>query len=174
MRDDRPPSNPGYYLDGKYVPESFSLGCDMTACTSFNDTTEVGRAEEYANTGSKAPPAGEHSRDAEVATIETRPFHGELRVLVQYFRDAMCQEDMHAVSLELEVPKEGVCCPIGDETCSSPGPGGGWAASMDACSPYSTLYDTYVTRKADAHGCPVLVEDDSVCCGCPSDADAGN
>jgi hypothetical protein len=34
------------------------------------------------------------------------------------------------------------------------------------------VYDAYFRRAKDSHGCPVLIEDDNMCCGCPP-PDAG-
>lgn len=70
---------------------------------------------------------------------------------------------------------DGVCCPVSDFFGCSPGgtplPGGGWAASPGACSYAISGWDgrPYV-RQLDEHGCPILRQDPTGCCGCPPDA----
>jgi hypothetical protein len=170
MRDDRHPSasNPGYYLDGKYVPASSNLGCDAVGCEQFGKTQEVGRAEEYVKTGTKAPPAGQPADTGEVDVVETRPFHGDVRVHLDYSRNAHC-DPTDEVSLPLTIPEEGVCCPTASVNCEG-GPLGGWAPSLAQCS-QSIITDSAFRESTDAHGCPILIEDDSVCClVCPDDA----
>lgn len=168
LRDDRHPSasNPGYYIDGTYVPPSHNLGCDVISCVPFEDTYEVGLAEEYVMTGSMAPPAGAEAERDMVDVIETRTFHGELRVDVEYFAQGNCAGDAQRTALGLTVPVDGVCCPIGRADCSTEGPGGGWAPDLDSCAPWSVVYDAYFRAETDSHGCAVLVEDTSMCCGC--------
>jgi hypothetical protein len=174
MQDDRHPSssNPGYYLDGEYVPSSSNLGCDQVECVPFSRTQVAGRAEEYVKTGSKAPPAGEPAAADEVDVVETRAFHGEVRVRVDYSQTPQC-EATDKVVLPLTIPGEGgVCCPIGSEGCWDPGPGGGWAPSLAECKPWKPAFDVAFSEERDAHGCPTLVEDESFCCSCRPD-DAG-
>jgi len=170
MRDDRPPpsANPGYYLDGIYIPAHYDLGCDAVVCDNFPTTQVVGRAEEYVKTGTKAP-TDLNSNETAGDVIETRSFHGEVRVAAQYRTTADCS-DAETATLRLTIPATGVCCPVGDPGCSSSGPGGGWAATRDACAPWKTIDDVYFEKDKDSRGCPILVEDESVCCGCYDDA----
>ena len=173
LRDDRHPSfnNPGYYLDGHYVKPSHNEGCDVWACIRLEDGMTVALAQEYVKTGTLAPPSGEDSDVTPVDVVETQPFHGELRVEVQYSKSETCADTEHAV-LSLTVPEDGVCCPIGRAECSSSGPGGGWAPNLESCPAWNIAYDAYFEVEHDPHDCPVLREDTAICCGCPPE-DAG-
>jgi hypothetical protein len=172
MRDDRPPpsANPGFYLDGTYFPAHLDPGCDFVVCDDYPATQVVGHAEEYVKTGTKAPLADPHSDETAVDVIETRAFHGDVRVNVQYRTTANCGDAPQTARLLLTIPEHGVCCPIGDAGCSSSGPGGGWAPNLDACTPWKTVNDAYLEKNKDSHGCPILIENDGVCCSCLADA----
>lgn len=175
LRDDRPPSwnSPGYFIDGEYSEPSFNLGCDVVSCYEPNTPLHMGFAREYVKTGTQPIPDG--AGDAGIAApilpadpadvIETRAFHGLLRARFTYSLGTECAEQLEAI-VELEVPEEGVCCPIGNAGCSSEGPGGGWAPTLDACRPWSIEYDALSVRATDVRDCPVLVQDYDMCCGC--------
>lgn len=168
--DQRPPShnNPGYYLDGRFVPPSFNEGCDVLACQNFGSTNFVAKAAEYVQVG--VVEIVDQGTPVYVPSIETRPLTGSARVVVQYASDGMCTAQMSTV-LALTLPtSDGVCCAIGNEGCSSTGPAGGWALDYDSCRPFFPSFDTYFRRSVDQHGCPYLLEDVNLCCGC---ADAG-
>jgi hypothetical protein len=65
-----------------------------------------------------------------------------------------------------ELPAGGVCCPVVEYFgCGHvPGTAGGWAPSLDLCEHTST--DAAYFAAADEHGCQILVEDTTACCGC--------
>ncbi len=177
LQDDRADSRwYGYYLDGVYVAADRTLGCDVVACERTQARVEVGAVNEYVRTGSMAPPAGTGALPGfELAVIETRAFHGQVRVHLVYSSDATCS-DAHEANVLLDVPEHGVCCPIGKVDCSSQGPGGGWAPTPDACSkwPGGYPYGAFVVRETDVRGCPKLVVAPDACCACPLDGpDAG-
>jgi hypothetical protein len=164
----------GYYLDDTFVPAEPGLGCDVNVCTPVQNPIFVTLVNEYVRTGMKAPPpgapAGNQPAGATVAVIETRPFHGKLRAHLRYSTEPSCNAPQVA-DVALDVPAQGVCCPIGSTQCSSEGPGGGWAPDTASCAPWSMIYDGAYLVKNDAHGCPVLVDDPAACCGCvPPDA----
>ena len=181
-RDERPPSyqNPGYYLDGAFVPRAFNLGCDAVGCFSLSvsDPIYVGPAREYVRTGSKAPPedrvpaSGPPAVPAQVDVFESRPLSGRVLITIKYFEDSSCgEESSAALEFTIPTPDQGVCCPIGTAGCSSAGPGGGWAPTLDACRPWTVVYDAMVVPRDDARSCPALALDDDICCGCvPGDA----
>lgn len=64
---------------------------------------------------------------------------------------------------------DGVCCvalSCAQANCSG-GPPGGWAPIAAQCTPHiSDVYYNGISK--DSHGCPVLVPDPHVCCGCPA------
>lgn len=173
-QDDRHPdsNNPGYYLDGVFIGPSSNLGCDAVTCSVGHDEVFVAQALEYVKTGEQPAPADAPTAKSPAPVIERRPLRGKLRVTLEYSRMQGCG-DSHTETFFVDIPSEGVCCPIGDEGCSSEGPGGGWAPTFDACEPYSIEYDGYSVVQQDPWGCPTLQIDESVCCGCVPDADAG-
>ena len=66
----------------------------------------------------------------------------------------------------------GVCCPlVGSAPCGCAG-GGGWAESADKCST-AGVCDAWMESSTDSHGCAILVENGSKCCGCPPIKDSG-
>jgi hypothetical protein len=183
-QDDRPSpaDSHGYYLDDEFVPLAFNLGCDVINCLALGPTTTVGPTEEYVATGTlRAPPVEQPMGSGPppptpwgtdpVPVIERRSLHGELRVRLQYSEDPACRTAFHEATAELTVPEQGVCCPIGRTGCSSHGPGGGWAPTLDACPVWNTLYDRAYARKTDLRGCPVLMRD--LNSQCAPGADAG-
>jgi hypothetical protein len=173
-QDDRPPSanNPGYFLDGKYMWPSFNLGCDYILCAAWDETftRSVARAAEYVKVGTRDKPAYAPANAASpVDVIESRPLSGELRVRITYSKDAECSASEQATA-PITVPQDGVCCPIGLTQCSSDGPGGGWAPTLDACPEWSMGFDVGYMITTDIRGCERLIEDNSACCGCVPDA----
>ncbi len=173
LQDDRYPyfNNPGYYLDGVFVRPSSNLGCDVVGCDPLPQQIFLGYAREYVKTGQKPAPAGETTAKSPAPVIETRAFHGTLRITLKYSTDASCNTKQQVV-LQLVVPKDGVCCPIGLPGCSSSGPGGGWARALTECRTWRTEYDLYFATVNDVHGCPALEFDNAQCCGCAA-PDAG-
>jgi hypothetical protein len=115
LQDDRHPSwnNPGYFLDGEYVQPSFNLGCDVVYSERafYGGQTQAGHAREYVKTGTRALSLeeedagtfGEIEPDDPADVIETREFHGELRVRFKYSLLANCETPQEVV-LQLEVP----------------------------------------------------------------------
>ena len=174
LRDDRPNPPPtwgphtGYYLDDEFVPPNYDEGCDVLDCATLRPEIHLGSVLEYVQTSTRPPladPAYEGREvPATVPVIESRTVHGRIRARIGYSTDASCVDDDEAL-LELDLPEEGVCCPIGHEGCTSGGPGGGWAPTADACAKWDTDDDLLSTREDDAHGCPKLVSDYG-CCGC--------
>jgi hypothetical protein len=177
-RDDRRAANFGYYLDGAFVRQPPN-GCSSCVPLVNNGQIDVGLAYEYVRSGTKAPPAD--APDAatapdQVDVIEMRPLSGMVRITLTYFEDTFCETDGPLTSVvTLTIPElmQGVCCPIGAAGCSSAGPGGGWAPSLDACVPWTMEYDAMSVLKEDPRGCPKLVKDYTICCGCAPDEDAG-
>lgn len=72
---------------------------------------------------------------------------------------------------------DGVCCPVTDFSGCSPGsdkPGGGWARSLEECTYTIGGYDGRpFVHETDEHGCEIVREADSGCCGCVPEEDAG-
>ncbi|HEX7476537.1 MAG TPA: hypothetical protein VF331_01900 [Polyangiales bacterium] len=195
LRDDRDAlsAQAGYYLDGTFVAGKTTGATTVATYTSWGacDTPAtytcqandfvmqvLALAREYVTTGTRASgDVTDGGAPVLVPVIETRPFHGKLQVRLGYNVDPDCASQ-GAVScvLELEVPEQGVCCPIGPEGCGgSPGPGGGWAASLQACPTWETSSERLwsgpglrVQRAVDLHGCPILRSP-----GTPCDSDAG-
>jgi len=175
LQDDRHPSsnNPGYFLDGEYIEPSFNLGCDVIGCDDqpFSDLIYADDAREYVKVGTMAlpedvsPAPGMSPPDDPADVIETRPFSGALRVRFTYSTERDCSEP-HEVTVPLEIPEHGVCCPIGSPSCSSTGPGGGWAPTADACLEWSEVFDESFVITTDPRGCPALADDPDTCCGC--------
>ena len=156
--DDRPQwPYKGYYLDEIFIPMYTSgLGCDVMDCVAY-PVLDVGRAVEYVQTGMRAPPEDADYDDCVppelVPVIETRAVHGMLRARFAYSMDDRCQSGAEAI-VEIEVPEQGVCCPIAEIGSGTNIPGGGWAPSPDACWNVTTLSGI---RIEDARGCPVLI-----------------
>jgi hypothetical protein len=176
VKDDRPPSagHGGYYLDDEYIAPG-SETCDATRCNRFPSDTriEVGETYEYVNAGTRAAPQDASGISRQVPNITRRPLSGAVKIKISYFEDGACQQLSGIESqVEIPVPSKGVCCPIGLAQCSSAGPGGGWAPTVDQCAPFSQSFDAAFQQRNDPRGCPQLVEDDQVCCGC-ADADGG-
>lgn len=163
LRDERPRSGQGYYLDGKFVPGK-SIGCEAS-CMLLGKTRNIARAEEYVQTGTKFPPPDQPDPKTPVFVVESRPLTGPLRLLVHYHLDETCNGEQQVASIQIAIPSEGVCCPIGPEQCSSPGPGGGWAKSYDQCPTFDTTFNVAFAIKPDSHGCPMLKPDPTLCCG---------
>lgn len=176
LRDDRPPgwNSPGYFLDDQYIAPSHNLGCDFLLCTPFGETRSVGRAIEHVKVGMRAKPLdAPPEAPSPVDVIETRPIAGELRVRVTFSTGSDCATS-HEAFVPLTLPEQGVCCAVGSPECSSEGPGGGWARTLQECRPWSTEFDLAYQLVDDAHECPTLVPDYPQCCGCvPNDMDAG-
>jgi hypothetical protein len=114
LRDDRHPfwNNPGYFLDGRYVEPSSNLGCDYNECTATFGSGEIraGYAREYVKTGTRALSSEEEDAgfaDVEAVDpadmIETRAFHGPLRVRFKYSLLERC-DTSREVALQIEVP----------------------------------------------------------------------
>jgi hypothetical protein len=111
LQDDRHPhhENPGYFLDGEYVEPSFNEGCDALGCFSTFGRGEIraGYAREYVKTGTRALSSEEEDAGVEVDdpadVVETRAFHGELRVRFKYSLLEDCDAPQE-LALELEVP----------------------------------------------------------------------
>ena len=179
VRDDRPPfyDNPGYFLDDVFVPPNHSLNCDAQVCAPFPrmaDRIEVGETYEYVKTGTTAPPPGTSGAAAEVDVIERTALSGELKVSIAYYEESTCAVATGGgFSYEVPPPELGVCCPVGEAECASSGPRGGWAENLKACRPFTYSQDHVYVQRDDPRGCPVLIEDESSCCNCSSDADAG-
>lgn len=176
LRDDRPPgwNSPGYFLDGQYLAPSMNLGCDYITCNAFGETHSIARAVEHVKVGTRAKPASAPANaPSPVDMIERRPLSGALRARLTYSTSSDCAASTEEF-VPITVPEQGVCCPIGDAQCSSEGPGGGWAPTLDACRPWSTTFDVAYQVINDPHDCPTLDYDHTICCGCiPTDTDAG-
>lgn len=165
--DQRPPSynNPGYYLDGRFVPPSSDAGCDVRSCQNFGSTNFVAKAAEYVQVG--VVEVIHQGVTIHVPSIETRPIAGSVRVVVQYALDPMCGGALQSAVLGLTIPTtEGVCCVVGIGGCNSAGPAGGWAIDYDSCRGFWPMPGTYFREAMDARGCPYLIEDFNQCCGC--------
>lgn len=177
IHDDRPPAynNPGYYLDGLFIPPNHSLDCDEQICMPFPERDRIvfGEAYEYFKTGTRVSPAGYPDIPAMVDVIERRPLSGEITVNIAYYEAEGCNthESGGGLTFEIPTPEAGVCCPIGEAGCASTGPRGGWATRLDKCRPFEPAPERAQLRRDDPRGCPVLLPDESSCCGC--DADAG-
>lgn len=165
-RDDRPSvyDNPGYFLDGEYVPAKRDPECDRKDCYELGGPYELSPAVEYVKTGTKDAPEGSNATKPVLDTIERRPLNGKLRARVSYARQPDCSDEA-AVEVELTVP-EGLCCPVGSAGCSSEGPRGGWAPSLETCRPGRPGFDEYVEIRQDVRGCSALVANEEICCGC--------
>lgn len=173
IRDERPHDGRGYYLDDKFVHGEIAM-CDASSCPSLGKTRDIARAEEYVQIGTKRPPPDEPDPDKPVFVVSTRPLAGPLRLLVKYHVEKSCGGAEQSAVIELTIPTEGVCCPIGPATCSSPGPGGGWAESYAACPTFDSEFNVAFVIKPEAHGCPVLKPDPAMCCGDCTDTDGGS
>jgi len=150
-QDDRYPDwqNPGYYLDGVFVGPSSNEGCDVVQCSEIPAEVFVARALEYVKVGEQPAPADAPTATSPAPVIERRPLRGQkLRITFLYSRTERC-DDTQTATLLLDLPARGVCCPVGTDGCSSEGPGGGWAPSLDACAPYSIEYDGYSVARQD-------------------------
>jgi hypothetical protein len=178
MRDDRRLA-PAYYLDDHFVSEPSKLiRCDVPSCAQFprSHSFAIGSANEYVKIGTRPYAASDKSK-VDVDVIESRPVSGRIRIRIDYFDDERCDAPS-GTTLELTIPtpEQGLCCPIGEDGCSSDGPGGGWAPSAEACPPWSVGRDdifAVAVVEDDPRGCPRLVLDKQMCCGCGPDADAG-
>jgi hypothetical protein len=121
---------------------------------------------EYEKVGTARAPVGATNAGELVDRIESRPVSGDFYVYFPYGIDGEICEDLE-LRLDLEVPDDGVCCPIADEGCSIEGPMGGWARSADECRPaMSPVFDAAFSEQNDAHDCPRLVSRPDLCCGC--------
>lgn len=109
-RDERPlySQNPGHYLDGKYVPAMFNLGCDVLYCTELSKDQVAARAVEVVKTGTRTAPAGSNAKTEVIDVFETRPLEGPVRLRVVYSSTAPRCSDEREALLELTVPP-GVC-----------------------------------------------------------------
>jgi hypothetical protein len=174
-RDERPPRGSGqsYYLDGEFVARNDDA-CAEVRCKALDEGIRA-TAEEFVQTGTKRPPAGEPNPETPVFVVETRPLIGQLRLTAHYdLGQERCGPEPLVATAELMIPTEGVCCPIGPAQCPTLGPGGGWAKSYDQCPTFESSSGIRYTIMADDHGCPVLVGDETRCCGdCPMEDDAG-
>jgi hypothetical protein len=95
----------GFYLDGEYVPPQEGLFCDSSYCVAFEHTQRIGRAREYVQTGTKAPPPNAIADAKEVPVVETRPVSGTLEIVLKYAKTERCDHNDHEARLELEVPE---------------------------------------------------------------------
>jgi hypothetical protein len=172
MTDERPRGSgqhPGFYFDGIYTPPALWYICDgPPGCGGFPEATTVGHAEEYVKTGTKAPPMVAQSGPALVDVFEARPFHGDVRVVVNYSPTSRCDATLQAF-VPLTIPEDGVCCPLTVSGCSREGLPGGWAPSKDTCPAMPRPPDSFYPQRhtIDSHGCP------TACCGCDDEQDAG-
>lgn len=116
LQDDRPPvyDNPGYYLDGQYVPPGGNLGCDFVTCDPVESTLSWAQALEFVKTDTMSPPSDVHPGPgappvvADPADVlETRRVHGPLRARFLYSSDASCRAKPVEVVLPFELPDEG-------------------------------------------------------------------
>jgi hypothetical protein len=170
LQDDRPGTmNPGHYLDDAYVAPFTSYGCDELGCfPPTSERIEIGVAREYVKTGTRAAPADAPNAGEIVDVIETRPLSGELIVHLIYSPAGRCDE--HEATLAIDVPDEGVCCPIAGEGCAVEGKLGGWAPSLAECGPsMGPFLNEAWMQEDDLRGCPALVYKEDICCDCPSD-----
>jgi len=147
----------GYYFNDVYATPTFGLGCDVTTCLEMDGTANAGPAVEIVAAGTREPPAWVDSpHTANPAPVYvTEPVSGPLRVQLSYSRNAACSSS-EVLSIEIEVPEDGVCCPVGPAGCSSAGPGGGWAPSLEACVEWNGTTDEYSELITDTRGCPAL------------------
>jgi hypothetical protein len=173
IRDERPHDGRGYYLDGEFMRGDVAM-CDASSCPSLGKTRDIARAEEYVQIGTKRPPPDQPDPDKPVFMVSTRPLAGPLRLIVNYHVEKSCGGAQQSAVIDLTIPTEGVCCPIGPPACSSPGPGGGWAMTYAECPTFDGAFNVAFVAKAEAHGCPVLEPDPTMCCGNCTDEDGGS
>jgi hypothetical protein len=109
VRDERPlyDDNPGYYLDGEFVPASMTEG-RVWSCIEQPAGTSVVTfpAYEYLKTGQAAPPPDAEGSPAEVDVIEARPLSGQVRATIRYFTDTKCAA-ASSHSIELTIARGG-------------------------------------------------------------------
>lgn len=127
----------GFYLDDLYVEPTPGLGCDNVYCYEIDGGRNLGPAVEVIEAGTREVPdwAMNAAADDPARVFESEPLSGPVRLNVRYWLDAECQ-DPKSVTLELEVPEQGVCCAVAEPGCSSEGLAGGWAISVDDCETY--------------------------------------
>jgi hypothetical protein len=167
-QDDRYPSasNPGFYLDGRFIEPSQNMGCDQRSCEIHDDKIFVARALEYVETGTQAAPTDAPTATGTVPVVESRPLSGTVRIALVYSYDEAC-DGTKTTEVTFDIPADGVCCPIAEAGCSNENPPtGGWAPTLDACPDWNVQFEAYYDRRTDPWGCPVLVRDNTVCCGC--------
>lgn len=159
----------GYYLDDDYVVPTFGLGCDTTSCFAMNGGINAGAASEVVASGTREAPAWAVGSNAQnpapvffvnepedpAPVFVSVPLAGPLRVELQYSTSPQCSS-FETLSVTIDVPDDGVCCPVGEAGCASEGPAGGWAPSLDACREWNGAADEYAERFIDARGCPAL------------------
>lgn len=174
LRDDRPPSymNPGYFLDGVFVPPSFNEGCDVLTCRPLGPTVDVPLfALEYVQLGSISAPPGS-GISGTIPAIESRGRRGDLRLRLNYSEDSNCSRFTEA-TIDFFVP-DGECCYVGPEGCNASNAGGGWTPSPGDCPALFPSSGTYYTARVDGFGCAKLIPDPQRCCGSNcGDEDAG-
>lgn len=173
VRDDRPPSqgNAAYYVDDTYVPATEA--CDAPRCVPVPDGTQIevsGTYEYIKSTETRTAPPDADNVLWEVPLIERFPLSGSVSVAFTYFRDDACLlSERLETYLDIPVPSRGVCCPIGLAECSSEGPGGGWAPTLEQCAPFASESDVLFEQRTDPRGCPLLVPNRERACGANGD-----
>lgn len=147
----------GFYRDDVYVEPTPGLGCDSVYCFETDGSRNLGPAVEVIEAGMRAAPEWlmNSIADDPAPVFESEPLSGPLRLRGHYWLDPQCQREKN-VTLELEVPEEGVCCPVAEAGCSSEGGAGGWAISADDCQEHYGASGEYAERTTDARGCQVL------------------
>jgi hypothetical protein len=118
-------------------------------------TCTGGAAAETSDAGTRQAPEWAVNAARPAPMFESEPIAGPVRVTVTYFEDEQCRSPKTA-TLELDVPEQGVCCPVGEESCNSDGPAGGWAPSLDQCWEWNGTDGEFAERYVDAHGCDTL------------------
>lgn len=147
----------GYYLDDLYIPPTLGLGCDQQVCWESRGVAGGGAAVETIAAGTRPPPPwvqSEHLADPAPLFL-TQPVSGPVRAELTYFTDARCQSPL-TVSVELDVPEDGVCCPVGTAGCASSGPAGGWAATLETCDDGGFAFSDRSELVTDSRGCAAL------------------
>jgi hypothetical protein len=169
LRDDRPQpvETAMYYVDERFVAPTVFVGCGASACVRLESPLFLARAVEYVAIGSAEAPEGMGVEPGtSVPLIESRPVYGHVRARIRYSSDAGCSTS-HDGQAEFAIDGiEGVCCDVGDEGCASRPARGGWAIDKQACRGWLSGAEAYYQPLIDGYGCPTLVENTSLCCGC--------
>lgn len=158
LRNDAPADfHQGYFVDDRYEEPTFGLGCDVQYCMQANGGANAGPPNEIIADGTRAKPSWV-TRDNAVdpaPVFRTEPLSGPIRASLTYFKDAQCKAP-ETVSFELDIASEGVCCPVGPAGCSSSGPLGGWAATLETCDDSGGSPGEYSELVVDNRGCEKL------------------